>query len=83
MSVKLTQEEIDKLIGFRQTEGTLIQMMGEIELKSLLIQQQKDVLKESFLSFQKEQQEFATKLQEIYGDGSINIDSGEFTPVQS
>lgn len=80
---KLQKEEIDKLLIFRQTENYIVQTLGEIELKQILSNQQKDSIKESLVVLQKEQNEFATKLQENYGNGNINIETGEFTPTQS
>ena len=39
---KMLQEELDKLNKFRQTEGYLIQSLGDLEIKLILINQQKE-----------------------------------------
>lgn len=78
---KMLQEEIDKLNEFRQKEGYLIQSLGDLEIKLILINQQKENLKTQTLSLQQEQNEYAKKLQEKYGDGNINIETGEFIPL--
>ena len=78
---KMLQEEIDKLNEFRQKEGYLIQSLGDLEIKLILISQQKENLKTQTLSLQQEQNEYAKKLQEKYGDGNINIETGEFIPL--
>ena len=75
---KLLQEEIDKLNKFRQEENYLIQNLGNLEIKIILINKQKDILKDETISLQKEQNEYAKQLQEKYGEGSINIETGEF-----
>lgn len=77
---KMLQEELDKLNGFRQTEGYLIQSLGDLEIKLILIDYQKENLKLQTLSLQQEQNEYAKQLQEKYGEGSINIETGEFIP---
>ena len=77
---KMLQEEIDKLNEFRQKEGYLIQNLGEIEIKIILMNQQKENLKTQTLYLQQEQNEYAKLLQEKYGEGSINIETGEFIP---
>lgn len=80
---KLLPEEIDKLNNSRQTEISIIHNIGEVELKLILLNQQKDSLKEEFNNLQKQQQQIAIELQEKYGEGNVNIETGEFTPIQS
>lgn len=77
---KLSQEELNKLNEFRQVEGYLVQNLGDLEIKLILINQQKENLKLQTLSLQQEQNEYAKQLQEKYGEGSINIETGEFIP---
>ena len=77
---KLSQEEIDKLNKFRQTENYLVQNLGDLEIKIILINQQKENLKSQTISLQQEQNEYAKQLQEKYGEGSINIETGDFIP---
>lgn len=77
---KLSQEELNKLNEFRQTEGYLVQNLGDLEIKLILINQQKENLKNQTLLLQQEQNEYAKQLQEKYGEGSINIETGEFIP---
>ena len=77
---KMLQADLDKVNECRHTDGYLIQNLGEIEIKIILMNHQKESLKTQTLSLQQEQNEYAKLLQEKYGEGSINIETGEFIP---
>jgi len=77
--VFLTKEEIESLQVTQQTESNLIQQLGQIEYQIQILNIQKETLKTKISKFQSENIAIGKELQEKYGDGSINIETGEFT----
>ena len=74
----LTQEEIQSLKNFRSLRITTLEQLGTFELTTIELEQQKQKTKENFLKLLKEEEEFSSKLQQKYGNGTIDIDKGEF-----
>ena len=74
----LSQEEIQSLKNFRLSRISTLEQLGAYELTSIEIEQQKLKTKEDFLKLLKEEEEFSNKLQQKYGNGTIDIDKGEF-----
>jgi hypothetical protein len=74
----LSQEEIQSLKNFRLLRISTLEQLGAYELTSIEIEQQKLKTKEDFLKLLKEEEEFSNKLQQKYGNGTIDIDKGEF-----
>ena len=78
---KLTQEELDQLSSLNDREALIVQNLGIIESKLILMENQKNTLKQEYVSLVIESQKLAQTLQDKYGDGNINIETGEFTSV--
>jgi hypothetical protein len=71
---KLTEEELASLKNLRAEYNTLVMALGELSIrKSRLLEEQK-ILAEK-------ENNLAKQLTDKYGQGSINIDTGEITPV--
>ena len=68
----LTQEEITQLQNIKSKRFELIEQFGILAI-------QKETLKKDLHKLLEEEQNLASKLQQKYGDGTINIEKGEFT----
>jgi len=79
--VFLTEEEKKQLLELQTKETELLTKIGEISVNiSLLTTQKENKIKEaSQLTEQKTK--IAQQLQNKYGEGSINLETGEFTKV--
>tara|TARA_R110000803_G_scaffold101776_2_gene169790 strand:+ start:3565 stop:3813 length:249 start_codon:yes stop_codon:yes gene_type:complete len=77
----ITKEEKTKLENLRQTEEQIVIGLGQLEyqIQSLLLDKENMITTLSTL--RKEQNVFGGKLTEIYGDGNIDITTGEFIKV--
>ncbi len=73
----LTKEELQKLKNFQQQENSLVFNFGQVEYQIASLELQKDNLIEAKQKFETERIEFAKVLTEKYGDGNINLESGE------
>lgn len=77
----LTQEEIQSLKNIQSRQQTLLSMFGDIEYKIQILELDKQSLKSQLQKQIEEETKIGKQLQEKYGDGSINIEKGEFIPV--
>ena len=75
----LTQEEVQQLRDVQQERLTLVEQFGILEYNIQDLEQQKQQLKITLSSLKQKEIELGKVLQEKYGDGTINIEKGEFT----
>ena len=74
----LSKEEITQLSSLQQQQDNLIIQLGQIEYQKSLLDQQKQQIKEQIKSFENNQIQLAKQLEEKYGKGTVNLESGEF-----
>jgi hypothetical protein len=74
----LTQEEIQQLKEIQDKRIQLIENFGLIELRIQEFNSQKEVLKEELKTLIKKETQLGASLQQKYGNGSINLEKGEF-----
>ena len=74
----LTQEEITQLKIVREKRIQLTENFGILELRIQELYSQKDLLKEELKTLIQEEISLGKTLQQKYGDGSIDLDKGEF-----
>lgn len=79
--VLLKKEELNTIKEIQQTELNLVDQLGSIEYQLQTLRLQKDNLKQDIIALQIKSQEFGESLQQKYGDGNINIETGEFTKI--
>jgi len=73
----LTEEELQTLKGYQQRENNIVFSFGQIEYQIASLESQKDDLIETKQKFEEERIKFAKVLTERYGDGNINLETGE------
>ena len=77
--VLLQKTELDTIKEIQQTELNLVDQLGSIEYQIQTLKLQKDNLTNEIVKLQTKSQKFGEDLQQKYGDGNINIETGEFT----
>jgi len=79
MTVKvLTQEEITQLKSIQEKRLQITEQFGIVELRIQEFELQKEFLKEELKKLRQEEIKTGETLQKKYGDGSINLEKGEF-----
>ena len=85
-SQKFTAEELEKIKKLRDKNRIKTQEFGQLEMESLLAQQhyenlvkEKKKLIAEYKEIQKEEKELVKELNDKYGSGTVDIESGEFT----
>jgi hypothetical protein len=74
----LTQEELQSLKAIQERRIQLTEQFGLIEMRIQEIGLQKEFLKEELKKLQQEEIAIGESLQKTYGDGTINLEKGEF-----
>tara|TARA_Y100000385_G_C12838347_1_gene527661 strand:- start:430 stop:666 length:237 start_codon:yes stop_codon:yes gene_type:complete len=73
--MQLSKEELQKLNEYQQLNQEIIFALGEVEL-------QKAGLIDRYREVSSQQEELGSELNKKYGDGKINLTSGEITPLE-
>tara|TARA_R110000744_G_C19270105_1_gene552398 strand:+ start:254 stop:547 length:294 start_codon:yes stop_codon:yes gene_type:complete len=79
---KFTPEEITNLKSFQSKLDQLVTQLGRLGLSRIRLDEQESELKVQLKSTEKEEQELAAKLSDKYGRGSLDIETGTFTPTK-
>jgi hypothetical protein len=74
----LTQEEISQLKAIQEKRFQLTEQFGIIELRIQEYNLQKEYLVDELKKLRQEEITAGEALQKKYGDGSINLEKGEF-----
>jgi len=77
----LTQEEIQSLKTIQSNQSLLIEQLGLLEYKVLILEKEKQKLKQTLQNQIETEEQIGKQLQQKYGDGSIDLEKGEFIPV--
>ena len=72
----LTEEELNQLNGFKAQKNQITFALGENRI-------QKENLLGSYRTVVTQEQEFYNKLSIKYGDGSLDLNTGEIIPLES
>ena len=75
----LTQEELQEIKNFQNKRGTLIQQFGILEFNIQDLELQKQQLSVELNNLKQLEAQIGSKLQDKYGEGTIDIEKGEFT----
>ena len=78
----LEKEELQTLKDFRVKEENIILSFGQLGYQRAQLDEQEDDLLDFKKKFNKKRSDFATSLTTKYGDGTINIETGEITPTK-
>ena len=83
MSVtNLTPEELKVLQEYQNENNEIVAGLGTIELTIDNLNSQKTELLEKFKKLQTQQNQTAKELQAKYGDGNINLETGEISALE-
>jgi len=78
----LTPEELKTLQEYQFENNEIVAGLGTIELTIDNLNTQKTELLEKFKKLQTQQNQTAKELQTKYGDGNINLETGEISAME-
>ena len=76
---KLSKEELEKLNTFSKKQEEITVALGQLDIQKALLEGQRSMVLEELSKLQEKQNTTAKELQSKYGDGNIDLDTGEFT----
>ena len=79
-NTKLTVEEVEKLQEIQQKNAAVASELGNLEITKLQVESRRAEIVNFFNELKKEEQEFGKELSEKYGNGTIDLEKGEFIP---
>lgn len=74
----LTQEEITQLKAVQQERYSIVDKFGNIEIQFQELESTKQKLKLEYEKLKQKEEVLGKQLQAKYGDGTINLEKGEF-----
>jgi stress response protein YsnF len=77
---KLTDEEIKKINDLKVGYTQLVETLGSIEVQLITFTTKKEQLKVDLLKIQDDELKIAKELEDKYGQGTISLETGEFSP---
>ena len=80
--IKLTDKELEVLKEYQLTQNQVTFELGNLDIQKALLEGQRSAILEKLADLQEKSNKTAKELQEKYGEGNINIDTGEFTTVK-
>jgi hypothetical protein len=77
-NTKLTIEEVEKLQEIQQKNAAVANELGNLEVTKLQIEARRNEIIEYFNNLKTEEQALGKELSDKYGNGSIDLEKGEF-----
>jgi len=77
-NIFLNEKEISELKDIQKEESEVIAQLGQIEYQIVNLQDQKNLTITKSIELNQKRNLVAKNLQDKYGEGSIDIDTGEF-----
>ena len=74
----LTKEEISNLTSLQQQQNDLIFNLGQTEYQLEFFENRKKEIYQQLGALESKQTETAQEIEKKYGQGSVNLESGEF-----
>jgi len=79
---KFTPEELTSLKEFQTKMDGLIVQLGRISISRIKLNEQETEIKAYLKTTEEEEQKLASNLSDKYGKGSLDIETGTFTPTK-
>ena len=79
---KFTEKELTTLKTLQTKSQNATIKFGQLYLSKLRLEEQETSLKDYIKSLEDEERQIAQDLTDKYGKGSINMETGEFTPTE-
>lgn len=76
--IVLPQEDVKRIKDFREKQNLLLVNLGQIEFQIQELEIQKTEFRKEIKELQIENQKIAQDFEQKYGNGVLNIETGEF-----
>ena len=80
--VKFATEEIEKIQKLQADLNTTIFQFGQLKINQNRLEQQEKILKDQLAQLEQQEKDIAKELTDKYGKGSLDIETGQFSPIE-
>jgi hypothetical protein len=77
-NIKLSEEDLKTLRGYNQRQNQITFNLGNVDIQKAILEGQRNQILENLANLQEESNKTAKELQDKYGDGNIDLETGEF-----
>jgi len=81
--VKFTEEELKQVQNIQASYVNVQNQFGQLKLAQIRLDEQEIDLENSLQKIKKEEQQFLDSITEKYGQGTLNPETGLFTPTEN
>tara|TARA_R110000744_G_scaffold338151_2_gene443347 strand:+ start:63 stop:356 length:294 start_codon:yes stop_codon:yes gene_type:complete len=78
----IPSQDIDKIKKLQKNLTSIGTQFGQIKIAKIKLEDQEIVLKKELSSLEAQETDIAKTFTDKYGKGSLDIETGEFTPVE-
>lgn len=78
----LSKEEIQSLTDIKEKYRELVDVLGANEMQIMSLELVKEQIKSNLVLIKEEEIKIGKELEEKYGNGTISLESGEFSPTE-
>jgi len=78
---KLTEEELKSIKDFQERNNAVVSELGNLEVTKIQIEARSKEILEYYNNLKEEENTFGKELSEKYGNGTIDLEKGEFIPA--
>ena len=78
--VSFSQEELKRLKQLKFDLSTITAQFGQLAINKIKLEEQENILKRQLVELEKRENTIAKELTNKYGKGSIDLETGTFTP---
>ena len=79
-AVKFTEEELKQVQDIQQSYANVQNQFGQLKMAQIRLDEQEVELEESLKSIQDDEKKFLDGITKKYGEGTLNPETGVFTP---
>ena len=80
-AIKFTEDELKSLQELQGTYQRITLALGQLNVSRYALEEREENLKQALLDTKTKENDLANELTEKYGKGTLNIETGEFTPL--
>ena len=81
--VKFTEEEMSQVQGIQQNYANIQNQFGQLKMAQIRLDNQEVELEDALKQIQLEEKKFLDGITDKYGQGTLNPETGVFTPTAS
>lgn len=79
---KFTPQEIEQIKTLQIKIRTVQMQFGQLQISKIKLEEQESLLKNELNSLEKEETNLAKTLSSKYGKGTLDTETGDFTPIE-